>query len=128
MRHLAIGLVVIFVTSGCVAVSHHHAQRGHGPPPHAPAHGYRHHHGDTQLVFDSEIGVYLVVGHPDYFFWDGHFLRFHGTSWEVSASLRGPWTLYADRSLPPGLRKAHPAKAKRGKHKHKGHVPAKGRW
>jgi hypothetical protein len=72
------------------------------------------------------MSVYVVLGHTDHFYWDGHFLRLRGIAWEVSASLRGPWKPYAARSLPPGLRKAQPTKAKRGKNK--GHVPAKGHW
>ena len=34
-----------------------------GPPPHAPAHGYRHKHPDgVELVYKSNIGGYAVVG------------------------------------------------------------------
>src|SRR5262245_650986 len=58
-----------------VEEDHHHG----GPPPWAPAHGYRHkqhrayqsHEGSVELVFDSGIGVYAVVGFPNYYWWDG---------------------------------------------------------
>ncbi|MFQ5585276.1 MAG: hypothetical protein ACE5GF_00390, partial [Thermodesulfobacteriota bacterium] len=35
----------------------------HGPPPHAPAHGYRHkHRHGVELMFDGGLGVYIAVG------------------------------------------------------------------
>lgn len=112
---------------------------GHGPPPHAPAYGYRkkhdeHHdyehehehyrqHGDVELVFDSNRGVYVVVGMPNYFFWDGVYLRVDNGDWFASARLDGDWKPCSNDSLPPGLRKKT---AKGWKKKNRG--PAKGDW
>jgi hypothetical protein len=128
MRRVLVSLVVTAVTlSGCVALSvNGSSDRGHGPPPHAPAHGYRHHHQGAKLAFDSKLGVFVVVGYPDYFYSDGQFLRLDAGSWQVSASLPGPWRPYPSGSVPPGLRSAHPSNAKRGKRKEQ--LPAKGRW
>jgi hypothetical protein len=124
---VSVVLVIAFALSGCLAVSiDGKPNRGHGPPPHAPAHGYRHHHQGAGLAFDSELGVYVVLGHPDHFYSGGRFLRVHGGSWQVSTSIGGPWNFYSHASLPPGLRKKGPAKAKH--HKSKGHVPAKKGW
>jgi hypothetical protein len=132
-RLLLASLLVIAVTlPGCVAVPHHHGKpnRGHGPPPHAPAHGYRQKHQGADLVFDSRRHVYVVVGHADHFFVDDHFLRLHAGAWQASASLRGPWHAVASHSVPPGLRAGHPgkgkAKAKKGKPGRQ--PPAKGHW
>jgi len=129
MRRLLVPILLVTTVTlcGCVAVSldgtpHH----GHGPPPHAPAHGYRQHHQGADLAFDSKLGVYLVVGYSDHFYSDGHFLRFHGDSWQVSSSLRGPWGAYSPASLPPGPRSTHPSNAKRPKHK--AHPHAKRHW
>jgi hypothetical protein len=120
-------LVIALTLSGCLAVSADgRPKRGHGPPPHAPAHGYRHHHQGATLTFDSQLGVYLVLDHPDHFYFDGRFLRVHRGSWQVSASLGGPWTPYPSASLPPGLRKSHPSKGKG--YKVKGHGPKKERY
>jgi len=120
-------LVTAITLAGCLALPvDEKSHRGHGPPPHAPAHGYRQHHQSADLVSDSKLGVYLVRGHANHFYADGRFLRLHAGSWQVSASLRGPWSAYPSRSLPPGLRSTHPSKAKRGKAG--GHPPAKGRW
>lgn len=125
-------LVIVLTLSGCLAVSvHGKPNRGHGPPPHAPAHGYRHHHQGATLAFDSKLGVYVVVGYPGHYYSEGRFLRVRAGTWQVSASLGGPWNSYSPASLPPGLRKPRPSKAKghKGKgHRGKGHAPAKGRW
>src|SRR5262245_11687981 len=51
----------------------------HGPPPWAPAHGHRRHHqrayqhrdATVDMVFDSGLGVYVVVGLPNYYYWNG---------------------------------------------------------
>ena len=120
-------LVTALTLSGCLAVSADgKSHRGHGPPPHAPAHGYRHHHQGVTLAFDSKLGVYVVPGHPDHFYSEGRFLRVHAGSWQVGGSLGGPWSPYSPSSLPPGLRKAHTPKAKG--HGRKGYPSAKGRW
>jgi hypothetical protein len=129
MRRLLIPILLVSIVTlfGCVAVSlDGTSHRGHGPPPHAPAHGYRQHHQGADLAFDSKLGVYLVVGYSDHFYSKGRFLRLHAGSWQVSTSLRGPWGAYSQASLPPGLRASHPSNAKRPKHKV--HSPAKRRW
>lgn len=93
--------------------------RGHGPPPHAPAHGYRrkhhdqHHGGDVELVFDSGLGVYVVVGFPSHYWLEGTYYREQGGSFQVAASIDGPWT--ASRSLPPGLAGKAKGKPSNGK-------------
>ncbi len=127
-RVLTLLLVTVVTLLGCVALSvDGRSDHVLGPPPHAPAHGYRHKHQGSPLVFDSKVGVYVVVGHADLFYSDGRFLRLDTGSWQVSASLSGPWKAYSLASVPPGLRKAHPSKAKR-RGKHKQQVPAKMRW
>jgi hypothetical protein len=100
-------------------------ERG-GPPPHAPAHGYRRKQatprGDLDLVFDSGLGVYVVVGLPDLYFYADHYFRWTDGSWQVSLRHDSGWTLAAASDVPPGLRgkqhgkakKPHPGPAKRG--------------
>ena len=120
-------LVITLTLSGCLAVSvNGKPNRGYGPPPHAPAHGYRRHHQGATLAFDSKLGVYVVPDHPDHFYSKGRFLRIHAGSWQASSSLGGPWSHCSPSSLPPGLRKAHSSKAKG--HGRKGYPSAKGRW
>ena len=109
---------------------HSGTDRHHGPPPHAPAHGYRHKHQyqgqDLEFVFDSGLGVYIVVGIPDRYYWNGYYLRIDGDQWYASVNLESGWEPRNDDSLPPGMKhKKHP-NAKRGKFKKSS--PAKGRW
>ncbi len=80
--------------------------RGHGPPPHAPAHGYRHkHRHGIELVYDSGLDVYVVVGYPAHFYHDGHYYRLRKGNWQGSAHINGPWKPAPHHTLPPGLRK-----------------------
>lgn len=78
---------------------------GTGPPPHAPAHGYRAQHRDgVVLVYNSGQGVYKVSGLPDIYFKDGFFFQLSGDQWRISAHVKGPWETATEGSVPPGLR------------------------
>lgn len=108
-----------------------------GPPPHAPAHGHRHKHRDggrdVELVFDSGLGVYVVLGFPDRYYWDGRYLRIDGDQWFASARLDGGWQPASVSALPAGLRgkgkEGRKTAKQKGKPGGKGKaVPAKGRW
>ena len=96
-----------------------------GPPPHAPAHGYRHKHGGgTDLVFDKGLGVYVVVGHKTTYHDGRRFYRLRGNIWQVSAKIgRGTWVSISTADIPHGLRLHHRHKARKKAH-HKQH-PAK---
>lgn len=129
---LALALAFVFAAPALLGCHSHRAavgvrtsghSHGHGPPPHAPAHGYRakhHGHGGTavELVFDGDLGVYVVVGLDHHYFHDGHYYRLHSGAWQLSVDLDGPWKAASHRSLPRGLR----MKAKAGG-KHKKHGP-----
>ena len=97
-----------------------------GPPPHAPAHGYRHKHGrdGVVLVYDTGIAVYAVSGYKNYWYNDGVYFRISGDSWEMSARIGGPWKVaVVDRDIPVKLKskyavaKNKPAKKKSKKAK-----------
>jgi hypothetical protein len=86
-----------------------------GPPPHAPAHGYRKKHGKDNVVlkYDAGIAVYVVKGHRDCYFNDGVYFRLSGSTWETSARIDGPWKVaVVDRDLPDGLKKKYKIKYK----------------
>jgi hypothetical protein len=92
-----------------------------GPPPHAPAHGYRTKHGGVDLRFDTGIGVYLVLGHPDYYWWDDHYWWFHDGVWQWSVSWGGSYVNVGDPGrVPPGLAKKHGKGQDKDKGKGKG--------
>ena len=97
-------------------------KQGHGPPPHAPAHGYRHKHQDgVELVFDSGRGVYVVVDIPNHYYIDGRYYRLRADQWQVSAHFDGPWGVVAEVSLPVGLKTNSSGKHKTKKHRGRSH-------
>lgn len=78
--------------------------RGYGPPAHAPAHGRRRKHvAGVELVYDAGMGVYVVVGCVDHYYYDGYFFRLHRGVWEISLYPDRDWGPLGHRSLPPGL-------------------------
>jgi hypothetical protein len=57
----------------------------------------------VELVFDSGLGVYVVVGLSDHYYHDGYFYRLSGGVWEMSLEHNGHWKAISDNSLPIGL-------------------------
>lgn len=94
-----------------------------GPPPHAPAHGYRHKHRDgVELEFDSTIDAYVVIGLPGIYFHNDLYIRMSSSGvWEVSVNLGGPWGDAEMKEVPPKLKKKkeHPGKSKGRGHEKK---------
>jgi len=99
---------IVLMTASCSRYTVCHTptvSKGNGPPAHAPAHGYRRKHmSGVELVFDSSVGIYVVVGHPDHYYDNGYFYRLEGGLWEMSLSLDGHWKIASEKSLPAGLR------------------------
>ena len=100
------------VLSGCTATNVDiHAQGGPqyqkpGPPPHAPAHGYRHkNHEGHELEYNSKISVYAVVNLPETYFGNNLYIRMSSNgTWLVSTTLRGGWRPAAHGEVPYSLR------------------------
>lgn len=108
---------------------------GHGPPPWAPAHGYRHkqyrayqsHEGSVELVFDGELGVYAVVGFPNYYWWNGSYLRISGDQWMTAVYLDAAWAPCPVDRVPSRLRTAKEDNGRgHGKNKGKDHGHGRG--
>ena len=104
-------LCALLVTTSCSRRYVYHApgrRVGNGPPAHAPAHGYRHKQVcGVELVFDTGLGLYVVVGHPDHYYCDGHFYRFVGGVWQTSVEFHSGWIVTTGKPLPSGLRGIH---------------------
>lgn len=100
----------------------------HGPPPHAPAHGYRHKQHGVELVYDSGRGVYVVVDFPLHFYLKGNYYRYHEPHWEVGVHVDGPWKLVSDDALPKGLRAKEKSKGKSKEHPGRGLGREKNKW
>ncbi len=123
--------VAIVTLSGCqgVVLAPHPSKpvvvHKAGPPAHAPGHGHRRkHQSGPELLFDSGLGVYVVVGHTDIYFHDGWFIRVHNGSWQVSATLDGSWKAKSAAWVPSSLRSKHHGK----KQKARGRGAAKPAW
>lgn len=101
-------LSTVLVLTGCHYHRPYSPGRGYGPPPHAPAHGYRAKQHGHDLVYDSSLGVYVVVGLPGVYYHDGLYYRYRDDHWYYSGDLDRDWRDYGgDRRLPPGLAKKH---------------------
>jgi hypothetical protein len=90
-----------------------------GPPPHAPAHGYRHKHRGTVIVYEASLGVYVVRDRPDYYFYGEYFYRVRDGGWQASLTMSGPWKVVPDYRLPEKVRHHQYVKAHKHKKKHK---------
>jgi hypothetical protein len=78
--------------------------KGYGPPPHAPAHGYRHKHkGGVEMVYDSKLQVYVVKGKSKHYYCDGKYYRRERAGWKVSVDIDGPWRVTVESRLPGRL-------------------------
>lgn len=135
LRSTAIGtaLVIAVTLAGCVVIPAGRAPgpvvvRAPGPPPHAPAHGYRRHHASgVDLRFDPQLGVYAVVGYTGIYFSDDWFIRWYGGSWQFSRRVGGPWVIQSAERVPKGLRAKHHHDHHEGPKAH-GYGPAKAGW
>jgi len=113
-RFLAVGIGAITLGVagfGCTQVivqepAPQEVSRGQGPPPHAPAHGYRARtQRGVEVVFDRELGVFVVVSLPGTYFWaDFYYREDSGGRWERCDRLDGAWVGIVETSLPSGLR------------------------
>jgi len=74
-----------------------------GPPPHAPAHGYRHHYHHHDMIYDSGIRSYIVVGWHDHYYSDGFYFRFRDGRWQISINLSDGWRDAREREMPYSL-------------------------
>ena len=108
-KYLVVAVMISAVTllSGCAVYPVHHHDAGYGPPPHAPAHGYRHKYLGHELVFDANLGVYVVVDLHDHYYHNDYFYRYDHDHWYYSHDNDRDWREYKNGKLPPGLAKKH---------------------
>lgn len=96
--------------SGCVnraSVAYGDGGRDYrgGPPPHAPAHGYRAKYRHHNMVYDSRLGAYVVLGYDDHYYNDGWYFRYYDGFWQINADLRDrDWRDVDYYRVPEGLR------------------------
>lgn len=80
-----------------------------GPPPHAPAHGYRDKHPEDGVVltYDSKLAVYVVTGYTHCYFTNGVYFRYMDDTWKLSKRVAGPWKIVIERDVPSGLKERY---------------------
>lgn len=91
--------------TGCVAPGIMlHIPGKKGPPHHAPAHGYRrkNRHG-MEMTFDSNMGIYIMLDYPTYYYWEGTYYRRSNDYWESSNDIK-KWKKVSKHKLPKGLK------------------------
>ena len=95
----------------------HTKKIGKCPPPHAPAHGHRRKCSDgVEIIYNSDYGVYVVVGFTDHYFFNGHYYRFYNNYWQVSLSINNAkWKPAKHEIIPPGLKAKHTIKLSNAK-------------
>jgi len=105
-----------------------HGSRSAGPPPHAPAHGYRHKHErhGVELVYDRHVDAYAVVGYEDHYYHDGYYFRYRNGDWEVSVDIgdSGRWSGAGAYSVPRKLKREYSGSRGKG---HEGRGKGKGK-
>lgn len=106
-------LKILFITSilglfmitmpGCnyVSVRAYDSSPGYGPPPHAPARGYRQKYHGYDLEYDSDLGAYIVLGMTGVYFIDGIYYRPANNGWYYSDRPDSGWHTYRKKT-PPG--------------------------
>ena len=106
--------------SACTVVKVHEDGYEHnGPPPHAPAHGYRHKHKKHDLEYNSDLGIYVVTGLAEHYFIDGIFYKRTKHGWYSSHDIDKGWKEYKKDHLPGKLHKKYSDKKEHGKDKGK---------
>jgi hypothetical protein len=92
-----------------------------GPPPYAPANGYRHRHpvDHVVLVYSANLAVYSVSGYHDCFYDGDRYYRLRSGTWYYAPHIDGPWAGITYTSIPPGLH--HKYKENHGQKKKHGH-------
>lgn len=95
-----------------------------GPPPHAPAHGYRHKHRKHDMSYDSGLGAYVILGKSEVYFDNGLYFRYRNGDWQASVNLGSGW-YNADKKVVPkklwSYKDSDRKHAKKKEHPGKGH-------
>ena len=108
IRHtlaVPIAAIMLAVSGGFVVVES-------GPPPYAPANGYRYRHPTDHivLVYNADMSVYAVSGHRDCYYSGGRYYRVDGGVWFRTVSISKPtWTVVSYSVIPSGLHKKYKA-------------------
>ena len=105
-RSLLVGLMALGL-SGCIYLAPPNiAFRSPvvAPTPSAPAHGHRHtERGSPDMIYDSRLGLYVVLGYPDHFHDGKRYYRRLDGRWQHSAELHQGWSEVRLGEVPQAL-------------------------
>ena len=80
-----------------------YGQYSNGPPAYAPAHGYRTINHAPNMVYDSHLGVYVLLDLPDHYYFNNVYYRYNRNNWFYRYKDTDKWRKFDKRKLPPGL-------------------------
>jgi len=114
-------LGIAFVTLSLAGCAHQHSDDRYydrGPPPHAPAHGYRAKHHRHNMMYDNRLGAYVVLGYDDHYYLDDRYYRYRDGGWWFNVDIDSrDWRHIDANRVPHKLRKSQGGKGKQHKHK-----------
>jgi hypothetical protein len=97
----------VITLSGCAVYPAHHdfayEQRGYGPPPYAPAHGYRTKIHGHNMLYDAHLGVYVLLDLHDHYYHNLVYYKYNKKNWYYRQHDKDKWRKYDKRKLPEGL-------------------------
>ena len=105
-------IVVILAVSaltitGCAVYPAHqnyaYEQYNYGPPPYASSYSYREKYHAHNMVYDRHLGVYVLLGLPDHYYYNNVYYRFSKNNWYYRHNDKDKWRKYDKRKLPEGL-------------------------
>ncbi len=132
----SLGFLGLLALAGCGAgYAVNESSPPSGPPPHAPAYGYRYHHPHDHvlLIYEPDLALYRVSGYRSYYFRDGSYYRLRSGSWYRASHIKGHWSAVGYESIPSGLQHKYKApkykeskSSKQGMHAKKHYKRGKG--
>lgn len=98
---------ILSMTASCASYPDNPSEKysSYTEPPHSAKHGYRQQHNGHEISYDENLGVYQVIGMPDYYYLDNQYYRYDGNRWYNSKDVSKGWRDFDESKLPPGLAK-----------------------
>lgn len=81
------------------------APYNYGPPPYAasPTPGYRTAYHTHNMRYDGNLGVYVLLGLPDHYYFNNVYYRYSRNNWYYRYQDKDKWRKFDRRKLPRGL-------------------------
>ena len=109
LRNLITGIVAVSAMglAGCAVYpaypGYADGPYSYGPPPYAPAPGYRTSYPAHNMRYDGQLGVYVLLDLPDHYYFNNVYYKYSRNNWFYRYQDRDKWRSFDGRKLPPGL-------------------------